>query len=221
MRFATVSTMVLGASLVLLGCGDGGGAAATKTAVDGSRYLLKAEPDGAQAVVAAREQVRDGDEIVLLGRIGGSTDPWIEGRAAFSVVDPSVTACNEIPGDKCPTPWDYCCRTAELPKAKALVKIVDERGDLVAEDARTLLALEELQTVVVRGKAQRDDAGNLTVLATGIFVRPGSDGPGASGSGHDRRHGHDHGHDHRHDHHQEPGAKDGGGDHPEPKPSKP
>jgi hypothetical protein len=28
-----------------------------------------------------------------------------------------------------------------------------------------------LSTVVVKGKAKRDEAGNLTVLATGVFVK--------------------------------------------------
>jgi hypothetical protein len=221
MRCVQRST-VLAASLVLLGgCGDGGGAKTpTSAAVDGARYLLQAEPDGAQPVVAAREQAQDGAEIVLLGRIGGSADPWIEGRAAFSVVDPVVTACTQIPGDSCPTPWDYCCRTDELPKAKALVKIVDERGALVEEDARKLLALRELQTVVVRGKAKRDEAGNLTVLATGLFVRPDSAGPAASGTGRYHQHDHFHDHDRQHDPDRKPGAQDGGDHQPERKPSK-
>jgi hypothetical protein len=52
------------------------------------------------------------------------------------------------------------------------VKVVDESGTVVATDARQLLALQELDTVVVRGKAQRDEAGNLTILANGIHVRP-------------------------------------------------
>ena len=38
-------------------------------------------------------------------------------------------------------------------------------------DARELFDVKELMTVVVRGKALRDDAGNLTVLATAIFVK--------------------------------------------------
>lgn len=53
----------------------------------------------------------------------------------------------------------------------ALVKVVDEGGSLVKADARGLLNVEELSTVVVQGKAQRDDAGNLTVLAGGVYVR--------------------------------------------------
>ena len=38
-------------------------------------------------------------------------------------------------------------------------------------DARELLNVKELATVVVLGKAQRDDDGNLTILATGVHVR--------------------------------------------------
>jgi len=48
---------------------------------------------------------------------------------------------------------------------------VDENGQLVKAGAKNLLNVKELDTVVVRGKAKRDEAGNLTVLATGVFVR--------------------------------------------------
>jgi hypothetical protein len=52
-----------------------------------------------------------------------------------------------------------------------MVQVVDSSGKPLAGDARQLLGLKELQTVVVHGKAQRDEAGNLTVLAEGVFVR--------------------------------------------------
>ena len=42
---------------------------------------------------------------------------------------------------------------------------------MVETDARKLFDVKELQTVVVRGKAKRDDKGNLTVLASSVFVR--------------------------------------------------
>jgi hypothetical protein len=38
-------------------------------------------------------------------------------------------------------------------------------------DARQLLNVKEMTTVVIKGKAQRDDAGNLTILASGVFVK--------------------------------------------------
>ena len=139
--------------------------------VDGSKYVLAAQPDGAKEVIQVREDAKDGDNVVIEGRIGGDVDPWIEGRAAFTIVDGSLKACSDIPGDACETPWDYCCETDKLPTGTALVKVVDENGTLIDTDARKLLPVKELSTVVVQGKAQRDEAGNLTVLATGIFVK--------------------------------------------------
>ena len=138
--------------------------------VDGSKYLLSEEPDGASDVIKVREESQNGDDVVLVGRIGGSSSPWIEGRAVFSIVDGSLKACSDIPGDECPKPWDYCCETDKLPTSTALIKVVDEDGSLVKADAKGLLGVKELSTVIVKGKAQRDDAGNLTVLATGVFV---------------------------------------------------
>jgi hypothetical protein len=140
-------------------------------AVDGTKFLLTAEPEGANDVINVREDSGDGDDVVIVGRIGGSANPWVEGRAAFSIVDGSLKACSDIEGDSCPIPWDYCCETSKLPTATALVKFVDENGALVKADARELLSVKELSTVVVTGKAQRDDAGNLTVLASGVFVK--------------------------------------------------
>jgi hypothetical protein len=87
------------------------------------------------------------------------------------IVDPSLVPCSERAGDSCPTPWDYCCDTDRLAESKATIKFVDDHGDTLATDARQLLGLKELQHVTVRGQAKRDDAGNLTVLATGIYVK--------------------------------------------------
>ena len=133
-------------------------------------FVLASEPAGAKDVDAVREQAKNKDDIVIVGRIGGPK-PWINGRAAFSIVDRSRTPCNEIEGDKCPTPWDYCCE-ADLPKSMAFVTFVDQNGKLIGTDARQMLHVKELQTVVIRGKAKRDSDGNLTVVATGIYLRP-------------------------------------------------
>ena len=139
--------------------------------VNGSKFLLTAEPEGANDVIKVREDAKDGEEVVVVGRIGGSENPWVDGRAAFSIVDGSLKACSDIPGDKCPVPWDYCCETPKLPSSTALVKVVDDGGQIVKADARKLLQVKELSTVVVKGKAQRDGEGNLTVLASGIYVK--------------------------------------------------
>ncbi|MBC8868134.1 MAG: hypothetical protein H8E44_01885 [Planctomycetes bacterium] len=135
----------------------------------GSEYLLTAEPSGAQEVVQAISDAGADEEVVVVGRIGGEVNPWVEGLAAFSIVDRKLKACSDVEGDNCSTPWDYCCE-ADLAKSKTLVEIVDGNGSTVKADARQLLKLKELQTVVVKGKAARDEANNLTVLATGVYV---------------------------------------------------
>ena len=97
-------------------------------------------------------------------------DPWVQGRAAFVIADLSLKACSERPGDTCPTPWDFCCETG-IAESKATIKIVDDAGETIAKDARDLLAVKELSTVTIRGQAKRDEAGNLTVLAKGVYVK--------------------------------------------------
>jgi hypothetical protein len=136
----------------------------------GAEVLLHEQPADAQPVGAVRESAEDGIEVTILGRIGGGENPWVDGRAAFTIVDPKIEPCK--PGEGCPTPWDYCCSTDQLPQHRALIKVVDAAGGTVERDARQLLGVKELQTVVVKGIAKRDEAGNLTVLADRVFVMP-------------------------------------------------
>ena len=141
------------------------------TRVVDSRYLADAEPDGAIPVGEARESVEDEQAVTLVGTIGGSSEPFVDGLAAFTIVDPKVPYCSADEG--CPTPWDYCCTQDQVKDNIATVKIVDDAGNPVADDARKLLGVKELSTIVVQGKARRDDQGNLTVAASKVFVRPG------------------------------------------------
>jgi hypothetical protein len=95
----------------------------------------------------------------------------VDGLAAFTIVDTAVPYCAADEG--CPTPWDYCCTQNQVKDNIATVKVVDDEGNPVADDARALLGVRELSTVVVKGKAQRDDQGNLTIAASEVYVRPG------------------------------------------------
>ena len=138
---------------------------------EGEQYLLTDEPDHAMDVIQVRTETTDNDDVVIVGRIGGSGMPWVEGRAAFSIVDRALEACGDRSDDHCPLPWDYCCELERLPTSKALIKVLDQDGQLVKTDARKLLGVTELQTVIVQGKASRDDADNLTILATGLYLK--------------------------------------------------
>jgi hypothetical protein len=189
MNMKTRALLVLNVVLVIAaGCSDENAttspsasasnstSASSMPGIEAATYRLADEPAGAQDVIAVRESAVDDEEVVIVGRIGGDSNPWVEGRAAFSIVDRSLLACSDREGDECPQPWDYCCETDKLPTSKVLVKVVDESGNVVKADARDLLHLKELQTVVIRGTARRIDEGNLVVLARGVYVNS-SDGP--------------------------------------------
>lgn len=156
-----------------VGCADSPEVSTAK--YDASKFKLSTEPEDALELIAARETVQDQDDVVILGRIGGSLDPWVKGIAAFSIVDSSLLACSDEKEEgepcSCKTPWDYCCESDKLPKSMALVKFVDDAGKVIPHDAKANFGVKELDTVIVQGKAKRDEAGNLTILASGMFVR--------------------------------------------------
>jgi hypothetical protein len=159
--------------IVLFGCGKStdDGSPLTAATIDGTRYILPTEPDGAVGVIAARESASNGDSIVVVGRIGGAEDPWIEGRAAFILLDASMTlVANGTEGDSVEICLDDCCAT-ERAASTTLVKVVDESGRVLAADARQLLGVAEDDVVVVRGKVNKDNKGNFAVLADGIHLR--------------------------------------------------
>jgi hypothetical protein len=145
-------------------------ALAASPATGGENFVMVMEPPGAIDVIAAREGAQDQEDVVVVGRIGGKKVPWIRGMAAFLIVDCSLKPCSELKDDHCPHPWDYCC-APNLAKSMVLVKLVDDSGKIVRQDARQLLQLKELDTVVVQGKARRDRAGNLSIVASRIHVR--------------------------------------------------
>ena len=161
--------------LLAVGCKDGTGVAEGPShsrydlESEKTQYEAETEPVGAMPVGEAREKTEDGQDVTLVGLIGGSSEPFVKGLAAFTIVDPKVPYC--APDEGCPTPWDYCCETDAVKQNIATVKIVDDSGKPVTQDAREFLNVKELSTVVVKGKAKRDEQGNLTVATSKIFVK--------------------------------------------------
>lgn len=157
------------------GCNSGGDVAAphaaTKPIASAAAYLLPDEPDGAIGVIEARESAKDGEEIVVVGQIGGSSHPWIDGRAAFTLLDASMSVVAE--GEECSGEqicMGDCCR-AERVCCTTLVKVINDAGELIPVDARNLLGVTAEDTVVIRGKAKKDEKGNFLVVASGVYIR--------------------------------------------------
>ena len=165
--------ILVGMLTVLVGCNSSdvnqNSNSASSRQVD-SKYVASSEPAGAMPVGEARESVENEQAATLVGTIGGSSEPFVDGLVAFTIVDPKVPYCP--PEEGCPTPWDYCCTQDQVKTNIATVKVVDDSGSVRSGDARQILGVKELSTVVVEGTAKRDDQGNLTIAATTVFVRP-------------------------------------------------
>lgn len=159
----------------LVGCSGGGGEKAPKKSAEAKaeapKFALASEPAGAKGVLEMKDKAADGDAVVVLGRIGGSPTPFT-GRAAFTIVDAKFTPCNERKDDECTMPWDYCCEAPdELKKGTVLVKFVDASGKTLAQDAKGLLGVKELDTLVIQGQAKREPDGALFIVASGFFKK--------------------------------------------------
>ena len=163
------------ASLALLSAAACGGKETAQSAPPRSdlpeKFHLAQAPAGAVDVAAAHASAKDGETVAVRGAVGGSTHPFVEGVAAFTIVDPALESC-ENDGMNCPTPWDYCCvDPSSLAKGTAMIEI-SEGGQLVKANPRGFHGLDHLVTVVVQGTAKRDARGNLSIVATGIHPQP-------------------------------------------------
>jgi hypothetical protein len=166
--FAAVLSMSLCATAI-----PASAAAPAASTVD-KNYLLEEEPKDAADVIKTRKDSKDQEDVVVVGRIGGRVNPWVKGMAAFTIVDRTLTPCNEIEGDACKTPWDYCC-AANLSKSTLLVMVTSKDGKVVKKNARELLGVKELDTVTLVGKAKRDKAGNLSILVSKVYIASDKD----------------------------------------------
>ena len=108
-RTMTMCGLLFGAMLLVAGCGQSPSTPRPVSSVptlkiDGMKFVLVEEPADAKSVDEVRETAKDGDDVVIVGRIGGDRDPWVADRAAFLIVDPSRIPCSERKGDSCKTP---------------------------------------------------------------------------------------------------------------------
>ena len=110
-----------------------------------------------------------GDGVVLRGRIGGSKEPFVAGRAVFTLIGRGLKACNENPDDKCSKPWDYCCETKQDILANSVtVQVVDAKGQILRTDMKGRRGLKELSEVVVVGKVASADGKAVVINASSL-----------------------------------------------------
>jgi len=138
-----------------------------------SGFFVEKQPENAKDVSEIRKAgtLKAGDEVVLRGRVGGSKEPFVAGRAVFTLMGRGLKACNENPGDKCSRPWDYCCETKEEILGNSItVQVVDAKGQILRTDMKGRRGLKELSEMVVVGKVASADGKAVVVNATAIHA---------------------------------------------------
>ena len=129
----------------------------------------------AKDVAALKKSARKkGDTVVLRAKIGGRAEPFVRNRAVFTVADRALKSCDEIPGETCPRPWDYCCESPESKKANlATIQFTGADGKPLKVGAQSVGGLEPLALIVVEGiVSEVDENGTFVVDAKKVFVEP-------------------------------------------------
>lgn len=176
---ATISLGVILATIVIVtGCSkpestksDAKGSAVPAAPMPANLFVATA-PGGAQNVKDAKATARKGDEIVLVGRIGGSKQAFVEGRAIFTLVDSRVKSCAEgAEMDWCKTPWDYCCEPREeLTANLASIEVVGADGKPIKTGLQGANGLKPLAVVTIAGRVADAGGGILLLDAKSIHV---------------------------------------------------
>ena len=136
--------------------------------------VLKEEPAEAVDIADLRTSAKPGDEVTFAGKVIGSMNVFMDGRAVMILGDPKkLTSCDLNPDDQCETPWDVCCDDPEVIKDSIVtVQAVDDAGKPVKEGFKGLAGMKELSSVVIKGEvADGSTDANMVVNATGIFVK--------------------------------------------------
>ena len=184
-RSTLVVAMLAAVAAVFVACDDtndaqtaqssaSSGAAATESGPAEAlpaNLILDKSPDGAQDVIALQKSAKAGDTVTLRGRVGGNEKPLADNRAIVTVVDPTVTTCERMPGDACKTPWDACCDPDAAAKS-ATIQVVGPDGRPLKAALTGVGGIAPLKELIVTGTVRTPhDSGALVVDATGIYVK--------------------------------------------------
>ena len=169
----TIATTTLLASLIAIsGCSSNESEApaqpetTTSAASQGPSWLLTSAPASAVSVVEAKANAKEGDQVVIVGRIGGRAAPIGADSPVFTIVDLELEYCGQNNDDACGTPWDYCCETPDtIASNSATVQVL---GDgMINPVAAGLEALDEVILVGTVGPRPNDQV--FTIQATGVY----------------------------------------------------
>ena len=183
-KFALVALLAAPVVGFYAGCDRGGDTQSNNNASSSAaasaeplpaNLVLSEAPANAKSVGDVVKDAKDGEEVVVAGKVGGRKEPFVAGRALMTVVDANQPSCKDIEGDSCPTPWDFCCVPQDvLAPNLATVQFVGADGKPLKADLASVNGLKPLSEVVVKGNVVRAaDGKSLVINATGLYVKKG------------------------------------------------
>lgn len=137
-------------------------------------FVTEAPKDAKDVAALKKSGKKKGETVVVRAKIGGRAEPFVKNRAVFTVADRALKSCDEVPGDTCPRPWDYCCESPESKKANlATIQFTGADGKPLKVGAQAAGGLEPLALIVVEGVVSEvDENGTFVVDAKKVFVEP-------------------------------------------------
>ena len=122
-------------------------------------YWSSAPLGEAMTVKALRGSAEAGKSVVVKGRV----KDFVDGRSVFTLIDESLTPCNEREDDNCPEPWDYCCDEPDEVAASCVTIEVREDGRPLKEGLKGFHDLDHLQHLTVEGKVEILSGDNVVI----------------------------------------------------------
>lgn len=166
-------------TLILTGCDkpaaekpSTGTPAQPAAAIPASLFIAEAPADP-KDVSDVKKAGESGEEVVVAGRIGGSEDPFVDGRAVFTLADSKMKACDEMDmADACEKPWDYCCEPREsLIANTCTIQVVGADGRPLKATLNGAGKLAPGARIIVKGKIAQKQDQTLVINADAIHVK--------------------------------------------------
>ncbi len=161
------------ALLALVACGSDAAPAPAPAAKGLAESHWMATVTGTpRGVIDVIKNAADGESVLVDGRVGGTADIFVPGRATFLIADLALKDCYDM-ADECKQPWDYCCEDpAALQKGTLAVEFHDA-AKVRACDVRGFHNLDHGRDVSVQGVIKRSASGSIVLVASAVNVRPG------------------------------------------------
>lgn len=131
----------------------------------------------------AEVQATEPIDVLMVGSVGGLSNPWEETQPDFpfaknqailflgdlgEVAELEAHGHAHAPGEECA----FCTAHASESSAMlAMVRFMDENGEVLPIGVRHLFDVKEKDTVVIQGSARIVDGGMMVVDATGFYIR--------------------------------------------------